>query len=553
MLTRRNLLIGTAALGGCSQAIVAGTGNAAPDPPAVNAIVLSGGDGAAPVRIGRPFFPGEIRGAPQAVMNGARLPTQANVKTRWPDGSVQHALLSFVAPRESGSVTFVDGPAGEPAPLSTSEMLSPTYDFDATIAIAFAGITQQVSARAMLQGGDYTIWAAGPVATTIVLADHSAGRHWDMGPAPLRPFRPIFHATFWPALRRAEVRAIGEIANTEALSDLLYDLTITAGFAAPRQVYAQAAVPHYLATRWTKRFWIGGAPPVADIDHNIRHLVATRALANFDTSLRASEKGLVADAKHWADADKSLYGSGLWTPHMGNTGGRGDIGPYTAWVARWLLSFDAGQYALINDMADLAGAWTNHVREGDPAKRYDAAGQVPAIGRPVSVKARPTEWLLDDRGTPTPQDRVRIQGPRLHEQLHTKPNGGWSAESAHMPDPYSTLYLLTGDPFHLEQMQFWVSMQIMRNSPAARGPAGSDQTRGDAWSLRDRAMVAWLTPDGTPEKRYFTDSVNDAIALWEGVHGIRGTPFEGTALWAFWLPNRDRFAIDPKWAYLPRA
>jgi hypothetical protein len=42
---------------------------------------------------------GEIAGVPQALLDGVRLPTQADVKLRWPDGSVKHAILSFVLPR----------------------------------------------------------------------------------------------------------------------------------------------------------------------------------------------------------------------------------------------------------------------------------------------------------------------------------------------------------------------------------------------------------------------------------------------------------------------
>src|SRR5262245_32286854 len=51
-----------------------------------------------PVQIGRPFVQGEIPHFPQAVVGGQPLLTQADVKSRWPDGSVKHAILSFVLP-----------------------------------------------------------------------------------------------------------------------------------------------------------------------------------------------------------------------------------------------------------------------------------------------------------------------------------------------------------------------------------------------------------------------------------------------------------------------
>ena len=48
-----------------------------------------------PVQIGRPFLQGEISNYPQAVVNGAAVLTQADVKQRYSDGSVKHAISLF--------------------------------------------------------------------------------------------------------------------------------------------------------------------------------------------------------------------------------------------------------------------------------------------------------------------------------------------------------------------------------------------------------------------------------------------------------------------------
>jgi hypothetical protein len=538
MLNRRRLLLALTALSGCAPAAALGGGTGAARP-AGNAVTLAGTGSNVPVRLGRPFVQGEIRGAPQAVLGGTRLPTQADVKTRWPDGSVQHAILFFVVPRLAGSATigFVDGPATPGAPLSREAMLDPGFDFDAAIRIAQGGQTQVASARRMLQAGDFTVWCAGPIATTILLADHSVARRWDIGPAPLRPLRPIFHATFWPALKRVEVRAIGEIINTEALADITYDLQLTAGAAQPAEVYRQDQVPHYAATRWSRRFWIGAPPPAVAIDHNLAYLAASRAFPNFDTSLVVPEAAIGRDIEHWESRPKQFYDAGLWTKSMPTTGGRPDIGPYPAWVVRWLYSGDGRLFELVETQAELAGAWPMQVREGNPRKRFDYAGQVPGLGRPISVVARPSLWLFDELDASTPEDRVRVQGKRILIQSFRKTNGGWFADGAHQPDPYSALYTLTGDYFMLEQLQFWAAAQALKYDPAYKGPPPSgvihDQIRGDAWVFRTRVHAAFLSPDGTPEKAYFTHLVDDAIAYWEGMHGITGTRFEGTPLWRF--------------------
>ena len=118
-----------------------------------------------------------------------------------------------------------------------------------------------------------------------------------------------------------------------------------------------------------------------------------------------------------------------------------------------------------------------------------------------------------------------------------KIGGGWVNDGAHQPDPYSAIYTLTGDYFMLEQLQFWAAVQAMSYNPAYKGPPASGaivgQPRGCAWVLRNRVHAAFLSPDGSPEKAYFTRLVDDALAYWEGVHGITGTRFEGSAVWWF--------------------
>ncbi len=58
-----------------------------------------------PIQIGRVFKKGEIVNFPQAVLNGNSLTTQSNVKSRWGDGSVKHAVVSFLIPTLSASTS----------------------------------------------------------------------------------------------------------------------------------------------------------------------------------------------------------------------------------------------------------------------------------------------------------------------------------------------------------------------------------------------------------------------------------------------------------------
>ncbi|HEY1298877.1 MAG TPA: hypothetical protein VGF07_00170, partial [Stellaceae bacterium] len=148
-----------------------------------------------PLQFGRPFLDGAITGEPQVLINGAPVASQADVKNRYPDGSVEFAVIAVVIPTlpASGSLTltFQNGPVGSHTPLTAAQMLDMSYNFNAQIMLKpAAGTSKTASGRTMLQNGNYQLWTAGPVAQTIMLADDGATRQYDLGFDAYRPFRP---------------------------------------------------------------------------------------------------------------------------------------------------------------------------------------------------------------------------------------------------------------------------------------------------------------------------------------------------------------------------
>ena len=162
------------------------------------------------------------------LVNGQPVATQADVKNRYPDGSVEFAVIAAVIPAipASGSLTltFQNQNAGNNTPLTQAQMLASTYNFDASMALTpVGGTAQTASARTMLQNGDYQLWTSGPVAQTIMLGDDTTARKYDIGFGDgYHPFRPRFYATFWPATHQVYVRAVGENGLTTELEDLAY-------------------------------------------------------------------------------------------------------------------------------------------------------------------------------------------------------------------------------------------------------------------------------------------------------------------------------------------
>ncbi len=68
-------------------------------------------------------------------------------------------------------------------------------------------------------------------------------------------------------------------------------------------------------------------------------------------------------------------------------------------------------------------------------------------------------------------------------------------------------YLVTGDRFHLEELEMWAGYNAFVSNPGYReygkGLLRSDQVRGFAWALRTLGQVAFIAPDDDPQKKYF--------------------------------------------------
>lgn len=493
-----------------------------------------------PMQIGRPFLKGEITNFPQAVIQGVSVATQADIKQRWEDGSVKHAALSFIIPSipVSGglTITFQNQTGSNNTPLTKEQMLDSAFAFDAITDLGSAG---SASARTMLANGDYTVWNSGPIATTIILADHSVARKYDIGTDSQKSFRPIFHATFWPGINKVTVRYIGEISNTEHFEDQTYNLTLKIGQSA-FQVYQKNNLTHYGGSRWTKVFWIGGRPEQKiNINQNLNYIRQTKFLPNYDTALNVPTSEIAAQYSLWQNASKDLYDAGLWEKSMSTTGGRPDIGPYPRWTVQWFYTGDWRMKDMAFGLADLAAAWPMQIREGNPAKFMDKNKTVPGIGHPVSIKDRPSLYIgsanyhLNDNYFNKPADIIKVVGPLT--------NGGWLDDDSHTAEPFTPQYVLSGDYWYLEEMEFWSSL-LSANSNSGisvhygRGPTGAEggiytQIRGEGWIFRSRVELANAEPDGRPEKMLWNEMINEAIAIWEGARNVKGSQFENTPNW----------------------
>jgi hypothetical protein len=539
-------------------------------PGVANSITVTNVSGAAvsnyPSQFGRPFLDGAIANQPQVLINGQPVATQADVKNRYPDGSVEFAVIAVVIPAipASGSLTltFQNQNAGSNTPLTQAQMLAPTYNFDASLTLTpVGGTAQTASARTMLQNGDYELWTSGPVAQTVMLGDDSAARKYDIGFGDgFHPFRPRFYATFWPVTQQVYVRVVGENGLTTEQEDLAYKLAITSNGATLYTKDLTGAVPigsptkyaeiHWVDTRWSREFWLGGAPSAqVNIDNNLPYLVSTRFLPSVDTSITIPAAAIASDYAGYIASTHDIYDGGWdggnpfkWVSAMGTAGDSGHIGVFPLVEAMWLHTPDwRFRYMALNQV-DLAAAWPLDYRESDPTRRFqrsDAVGSGTGLGRSFSVAGRPLVFNGAD-------------DPRVVGKIAPSNSIPWTADAAHQPSVYFAPYILTGDPWYLDMLYAWAGITAVIDTPAApvyvctrqttncsdyRGPTGAygglygeNGARDVAWTLRGRVETAFAAPDGTPEKAYFTYMTNDALAKWEGGLGITGTAFDTSTI-----------------------
>jgi len=521
------------------------------DTPVPNSIFLHAKTTEArPVTISRVFASGDISHCAQAVFNGNHLPTQCDVRTRWPDGSLQHALLSFwITPTEgTNEVSFVDHePAGEGAALPAEKMLSSDYDFGARMELTANGNTLEADARKMLQSGAFRYWLHGPICTQVIIEDRSEKLEYDLGWGDRKPFHPMFLATFYPGWKGVKVDLIGEVTWTDMLEDLTYSLAVEIGPSDNSQtVFEKSDFTHFLGTRWRRTFWSGPELPATSVDLNLAYMIHSRVLPNFDVSKAVPNSAVEASYQAYLKGDRGdLGGNAVWVKYFPTSGGRGDIGLFPSWFVQYLYTFDPRLLDLMLNSANASGGMPAHFRERTK-RPYLRDSEVSAFGRILSIEARPTLWVSQPtHGQSRPQDRMVFTGAHA--------DSGWTIDLAHQAGFVFLPYIVTGDYFLLEELQFWGAYDVADANfgdcwYCRHGDWGyiNGQTRGNAWGLRTVAHAAFATPDGTPEKTYFMDKVYRNIAVIEGIADVRAGAFTDESPDSPWSFGRNTVAFGMK-------
>lgn len=467
-----------------------------------------------PVTFGQVFAVGELpsgRSVAGTLSSGASIPLQVNVKATHADGSVRHAIISAVIPAlaagQTESISFTNAAMSSTTPITPAALLA--AGFTARVDVTIGGSIYSASAETLLAGAK-TQWLAGPIANEWIVS------------APLKTASNVTH----PHLTaRFAIRSYAGNNKTKVDVAIENDRTFTAGsqnftydakiFVGGVQVDTITALSHYHHARWHKNFWWGTTTPPIHLKHNIDYLIATKSVSNYDRSVVPAESAIANMVTNIAGKTGPMK-VGLADPYMPGTGGRIDIGPLPGWHVLYLLSMDKRAKDVMLSIADGSGSWPIHYRDETDTNnmpvRIDKTGNDVALNTPyrnISLNSN-----LDNSG-PLPVPRC-VNGSTTLCVTPLTPEASHEPSLAYLP------YLVTGEYFYLEELQFWAAWNPLGTGAEYRnyekGLVKWDQPRGQAWHLRTLGQVAYITPDAHPMKQYFNTMVANNLAYYNSVY-----------------------------------
>jgi hypothetical protein len=455
-----------------------------------------------PVTFGQVFAVGAMMPSESLVGrldNGQTVPLQVDVKALHADGSVRHAILSAILPSlaagKTSTVALVKaGPVATITALKSSDLMR--AGFSASVHATINGVRYEAFADDLLKLTTPTTWLAGPVVNEWQVSAPLTAANGSVHPHLSARFAIRWYQGVKKA--RVDVTVENDWAYEPAPQNFTYDASVRVG---GTEVYAKPAMTHLHHSRWRKLFWFNGAAPEVNTKLNVSYLIGTKALPNYDQKIAFSEANFAAIAKRWTGAATEPMAVGLATPYMPQTGGRDDLGLQPSWAATYLLTMEKRSRDATLGTADLSGSWSSHYRDKN-------------TGRPISLLDYPYMTIYGHTGdTWNPVTKKYEAFPACATTTAcTTPN---THDASHQPNLAYLPYVVTGDYYYLEELQFWAMWDAFETNPGYRqnvkGLVQPEQVRGQAWSMRTLAEAAYITPDNDRLKSHLNQIVNSNL------------------------------------------
>ncbi|MBS0366436.1 MAG: hypothetical protein JSR67_11520 [Proteobacteria bacterium] len=410
---------------------------------------------------GQAFRQGDVPGGSYLSASGSSL--QADIRNRWPDGSVKFAVLSGVTAFRQNQTVLVQlavtgstptGTVAEPASLP--------------VTVTFSGAVTGSYALQSCVGVDRSTW------------NKAAGGRVRQIPGPVMSEFHYYcptsdaHVALWFYVRcysngAIEVETVVENGwmNVPAPGERDYSVSVSVG----GRVTYSGTLAHLSHSRWSRVDWLSGDPQLGVIRHDAAYLRASKLVPNYGyTPVSAAAFNGLATA-----INPVPFAQGNWRAYMPGTGDDATIGVLPNWEALYCTSADPRAWAATVSNNRGSGRWPIHYRD-------ETTGRVPLYA------SYPAITLSSGAG------------PTLPAPTGTQISGGW--DIPHHPSNGYLPYLLEGRWTALESLQFAAAVAILQSNPVTRQGGGvlacinaPLTTRGAAWSWRTMGQAAAISPE----------------------------------------------------------
>jgi hypothetical protein len=414
--------------------------------------------------------------APQSVAVGT-LPTQTDIKTRWPDGSIRFVVVTT---RVDTAGEYVIASAAGGAGRLRAQWPSASVQMVIGPGTWTAQLPAELAAGWL--DGQWAVEGRAIVAPRMRDLEHPF-------------FRVIYDVrAYADGVARLDV-TIENTLDHPLAADVTYDAQISLN---GQPVFTRTGVHHDYLARWRHVSW--SRPAEATVTPDFAPFIAARALPEYLNSVEDRPRSLSGDLFD------ILKTGDLMVP-MNAHGGRPEIAPYPDWTAQYLVHKRADQRAYVLRHGELAGSFGVHIKEPDGV-------------RMISIDEHPNFWL---------DGRADADGRPKNAQLRGMAVAG---DNAHQPSLAFVPYLVTGDHFFLDEMKYWANYSLLSTfqDSYSKQRGGSDgllapnEVRGIAWTLRNLADAAAYTPDNDDMKAYFRAKVMNNLAWLDSHAASQATP-----------------------------
>jgi hypothetical protein len=451
----------------------------------------SGGT-ALPYAFGQVFRKGDVPAGARVVASGPQIrASEADVRNRWPDGSVKFAVLSGTVDLSPSSVATIPLVATlDPAPATSMVSLADLKATGATATVAFGTLAASWSGSAwdtphlvIQSGSTMSSWTyRKPLGTDPHLVAWLEVRCYRGGFVEVLPWIENGYLSVAGPTQKSG-RATFTFGGTTRY-DSINDGNTAGAYSLPITVDGSGIVtmPHHtrivLIRGGVVSYW-SGADPLITPNHDRDYLSSTGFVPEYHAS--SIEPASLAALNINYSPMRIAYTS----VGMGGTGYSPDIGLLPNTSALYIVSGDVRAYRAVLSSGFSLANYCIHYRDE-------------TTNRPLLFSAHPNKSLATDNGMPSASGSVSCVYASSHHPA-----------AAYLP------YLLTGWNWFLEELQFQVTVHYLARNEAFRknanyyfrmsgfGPGLSEQSglRAQGWQLRSCAMAAALTPDADTNMR----------------------------------------------------